>query len=200
MSWWTRESATLIALGAAWCVGCSEHPAPVLGGLDAPLAVPIALAGSTRVAGMIPWECQVDIRWCAAGWNVPQIHEPGAHQVQNSTPFLHARKGVRIGMEPRFFPGRPSSAVLHTHSGILEDFGAGMAMGHVALRTRSGTIIDFYLGSEMRINGTPMRCARPSECTAWPPRLITGRSWVTVTHWTMTFHGNNVRVTDEIDY
>ena len=118
----------------------------------------------------------------------------------NSTPVTRPRKGVRIGTEPRFFPERPPDAVLHTHTGILEDFGAGMALGSVVLRTESGSKIEFFLGGAMRINGVRIRCARPSVCQEWPSDLVLGTTVVTVTHWTTLYRGNGVRATDEIDY
>lgn len=138
--------------------------------------------------------------WCAAGWIVRQPDARGAYQVPNSMPLIRPRKGLRIATERRFFPERPPDAVLHTHTGILEEFGAGMALGSVILRTGSGSTIRFFLGGTMRINAVRIRCARPSVCPNWPSDLVLGATEVTVTHWTTTYRGHGVRATDEIDY
>jgi len=147
---------------------------------------------------MVPWECEVDMQWCAAGWVVPQNHEQHPSPGRGSIVSQSLPKAAQIG-EIGFFPDRPPGAVLHTHRGILEGFGAGMKQGHVVLRARSGNI-DFFLSSKMLINGVRIHCAIPPYCNDWPASLVLGKTWVTVTHWTATYRGDNVRATDEIDY
>ncbi len=92
--------------------------------------------------------------------------------------------------DAHFFPTRPPGAVLHTLTGTLVAFGVGNAMGGLTIRHGRATT-DLYVGAMPRLDGRPIDCDHPPEsgekpsefCPYWPPRVIIGKTVVTVRYW-----------------
>jgi hypothetical protein len=62
------------------------------------------------------------------------------------------------------------------------------------LLTHAGTIIDFYVGYPLKINGVRIR--DPFQ----PSDLVLGKTTATVTYWTTIYQQKSVHATDQIDY
>jgi hypothetical protein len=107
----------------------------------------------------------------------------------------------------RFFPARPSGAVLSMQEGVLVQYRVEDLAGTVTLRIRGGRQTTSNLGKPVRIDGHAIMCkiaptdnSAPSEaCRDWP--VVVGHTRVRVTYWHATkraLKGQDVLVKNEI--
>jgi hypothetical protein len=108
-----------------------------------------------------------------------------------------------------FFPPRPANAHLTRYDGVLVGYGGGTGSGFVRLRLDNGTVREFNIGANMRVDGYDPICAYPprlgyvpskDDCYRWPAYVFVGSTRVRVTAWPATRDGVPVFVTDRIDY
>jgi hypothetical protein len=83
---------------------------------------------------------------------------------------------------------------MHHAHGIVTQYGIGMGQGHLVLRTRAGTMMDFFVGYPLKMKGARVRDPFP------PPDLVIGKTPATVTYWIAAYQGTSVHVTDQVDY
>ncbi len=93
-----------------------------------------------------------------------------------------------------FFPSRPRGVSVRHIGGIVAEYGIGMKQGHVVLRTHAGTMMDFFVGYPLRMNGRRVHDPFP------PANLVIGKTPATVTYWNAPYQGASVHVTDQVDY
>jgi len=121
------------------------------------------------------------------------------------SPLAAAAEYVPVG----FFPVRPANAHVLHFDGVLVGYGGGSGSGFVRLRLDSGSVREFSLGRNIRVDGYDPICAYPPrlgyvpskfDCYRWPVYVFVGSTRVRVTAWKMSHDGATVYATDRIDY